>query len=135
MSKRNFTRLTFSKTKHFLCKARINGKLAKLLIDTGASNSCVNYQKQDYYNLKIYGEPFDASSASEGKIKAILTEKSIFQLGRSFKSNQAFVLIDLNHINKTLISQGVSEIDGILGADFFMENKAIIDYSKKKLFL
>ena len=46
-----------------------------------------------------------------------------------------FVLIDLNHVNATLNSQGAVRIDGIIGADFLKSNKAIIDYSLRKLFL
>jgi hypothetical protein len=38
-------------------------------------------------------------------------------------------------VNATLNSQGAVRIDGIIGADFLKSNKAIIDYSLRKLFL
>jgi predicted aspartyl protease len=118
-----------------LCKAKINGKTAKLLIDTGASNSCIHSELKEYFNLKEKGDPFDAAGASEGKMQAVMTLECKIQLGRSFKGNQAFVLIDLNHVNATLNSQGAVRIDGIIGADFLKSNKAVIDYSLRKLFL
>ena len=68
-------------------------------------------------------------------MQAVMTLECKIQLGRSFKGNQAFVLIDLNHVNATLNSQGAVRIDGIIGADFLKSNKAIIDYSLRKLFL
>jgi hypothetical protein len=70
---------------------------------------------------------------SIGRTPACVSPASFFSL--SFKGNQAFVLIDLNHVNATLNSQGAVRIDGIIGADFLKSNKAIIDYSLRKLFL
>ena len=48
---------------------------------------------------------------------------------------QAFVLLDLSHVNNTLNTQGVEQIDGVIGADFLKKNNAIIDYGQNKLFL
>ena len=135
MNSRPFTRLRISKTNHLLCKAKINGKNAKLIIDTGASNSCIHSELQEYFELKEKGDFFDAAGASEGKMEAILTSECKIRLGKSFKAKQAFVLLDLNHINKTLKSQGAEKIDGIIGADFLKKNKALIDYSVRKIFL
>jgi hypothetical protein len=45
------------------------------------------------------------------------------------------VLLDLSHVNQTLDSQGAKPIDGILGADFLIKNKIVIDYRKRKLIL
>ena len=129
--KRNiFARLYFLKTNHILCKARINGKKANLLIDTGASNSCIHAELQDYFKLKKDGEPFEASGASEGKMEAIMTLNCNIKLGKKFNGKQAFALLDLSHVNRTLTNQGIQEIDGVIGADFLKENNTIIDYGQ-----
>ena len=134
--KRNiFARLYFLKTNHILCKARINGKKANLLIDTGASNSCIHAELQDYFKLKKDGEPFEASGASEGKMEAIMTLNCKIKLGKKYNGEQAFALLDLSYVNRTLTAQGVQEIDGVIGADFLKENKATIDYVEGKLYL
>ena len=130
-----FTKLKVLKTKHILCKALINGKKAKLLIDTGASNSCIDSVLQDHFELEKYGEPFQASGAGEGKMEATMTLNCNIKLGRNYKGKQAFVLLDLSHVNDTLNTQGVEKIDGVIGADFLKENNAVIDYSLSKLFL
>ena len=135
MKSKFFVRISFSNTKHLLCKAKINGKAAILLIDTGASNSCIHSELEEYFELQTKGDPFDAAGASEGKMHAIMTTKCILELGNNFKGKQAFVLLDLSHVNLSLSSQGVKKIDGIIGADFLKKNKAIIDYSQRKLFL
>jgi len=135
MKSRSFTRLKFSKTKHLLCKGRINGKTATLLLDTGASNSCIHTGLQNHFDLKIKGDPFDAAGAGEGKMKAVMTSKCALRLGRTFASQQAFVLLDLSHVNATLETQGAKAIDGIIGADFLKKHKALIDYAQYKLYL
>ena len=40
-----------------------------------------------------------------------------------------------NHVNQTLRTQGAKPIDGILGADFLMKKKIVINYGKRKLIL
>ena len=127
--------LKFTKTKHLLCRARINGFSASLLVDTGASNSCIHNGLKEQYKLRTKGDPFDASGASEGKMTALMTRKCELFLGRHKVGNHSFVLLDLNHVNKTLQSQGGKQIDGILGADFLIKKKILIDYRERKLII
>ena len=125
--------LKFTKTKHLLCRARINGHNATLLIDTGASNSCIHSELQEQFQLKIKGDPFDAAGASEGKMTASMTRKCELYLGRHKVGKHAFALLDVSHVNQTLQSQGANPIDGILGADFLIKREIVIDYGKRKL--
>ena len=135
MNSASFVSLKFTKTKHLVCRARINGFNASLLVDTGASNSCIHSDLQKLFQLTPKGDSFDAAGASEGKMTATMTQKCELHLGRYKLGKHAFVLLDLNHINQTLSSQGAKPIDGILGADFLMKKKIIIDYGKRKLIL
>ena len=130
-----FIALSQTKTKHLLCRARINGIAAVLLIDTGASNSCIHSKLQDLYKLKKKGAAFDAAGASEGKMTAVSTHQCELILGRHQVGKHTFVLLDLSHINETLQSQGAKKIDGIIGADFLIKHKASIDYRTRKLSL
>ena len=130
-----YVTLRFTKTKHLLCRARINRINAILLIDTGASNSCIHSKLKDQFGLRSKGNSFDASGASEGKMTATMTQKCELYLGRHKIGKHAFVLLDLTHINQTRLSQRTISIDGILGADFLMKKKIIIDYGKRRLVL
>ena len=127
--------IQFTKTRHIICKAHINGVGAQLLIDTGASSSCLHSKLQEHFKLRIKGDAFDAAGASHGKMKAVLTRKSKLQVGRHEVGKQAFVLLDLTHINATLETQGADPIEGIIGADFLKKNKVVIDYRNRKLSL
>lgn len=123
------------KTQHIICYGKINDVTACFLLDTGASNSCFAMANKELYKVQTKGTGFEASGASEEKMKAILTHSCKFKLGRFKMKDRSFVILDLNHINSTLKSQGVKKIDGILGADFLIRTKAIIDYENLSLFL
>lgn len=126
-------RLQLTKTQHIVCQARINGIKAKLLIDTGASNSCIALSEQERFGLIVEGEQFEAAGAGEGKMKAIPSQQSPLILGRHAVGAFSFILLEMQHINASLKSQRTDPIDGILGADFLKQKKAVIDYKKMRL--
>ncbi len=105
MNSASFVSLKFTKTKHLVCRARINGFNASLLVDTGASNSCIHSDLQKLFQLTPKGDSFDAAGASEGKMTATMTQKCELHLGRHKLGKHAFLLLDLNHVNQTLRTQ------------------------------
>ena len=128
-------KLKLTRTKHLICQARINGVKAVLLIDTGASNSCIALSKKENFKIREKGDPFEASGAGKDKVKAILGKECDLILGRHKVEKQSFVLLDMQHINATLVNENASPIDGILGADFLEKNNALINYRDKSLSL
>jgi len=126
-------RLHKSKTQHLLCIARINGVKTQLLIDTGASNSCLNQAFKEKFLLQEKGQPFEAAGAGEGKLQAVQSTASTLRLGRYAAGTHAFMMLDMSHINATLQSQGAAPIDGILGADFFFQKNVQIDYQNRRM--
>jgi len=135
MKMRPSVSLQITKTQHIICKAHINGIACQLLVDTGASSSCIHSKLQEQFKLRSKGDPFDAAGAIKGKMEVIMTGKSKIKLGRYEAGKLSFVLLDLTHINQTLSSQGSLPIEGIIGADFLKKNKVIIDYRSRKLWL
>ena len=131
---RGTVKLHKNKTQHLLCAARINGKAARLLIDTGASNSCLNQALQEKFLLKAIGHPFEAAGAGEGKMQAVFSQASNLHLGRFSAGKHSFIILNMVHIITTLNAQGAATIDGILGADFFLERNVQIDYHRRALF-
>lgn len=128
-------KLKLSKTLHLICQARINGIKARLLIDTGASSSCIALEEQQRFDLKVDGDSFEAVGAGKDKMKAILSHKCRLSVGRHKVEPFAFTLLEMRHINATLKTQNVPPIDGILGADFLKEKKVIIDYNRMYLLI
>lgn len=126
-------KLKLTKTRHLVCQSRINGVRAVLLIDTGASNSCIALAEKENFKIEANGEPFEASGAGKDKVKAVLGHQCDLIIGRHAVGKHAFVLLDMQHINSTLMHENAKPINGILGADFLNKNQAIIDYKNKSL--
>ena len=122
---------------HLLIKAKINGKNAKLLIDTGASRTVFDQEKiLGFVNDKFF-EKHDKLSTGLGTNSmptSTVTIKS-FRLSELQIENFNAVLLDLQHVNTTYGQLGYSAIDGVLGNDILAKYKAIINYKKLTLTL
>ena len=90
---------------------------------------------KEKFNIREKGDPFEASGAGKDKVTAVLGQECELVLGRHNLGKQSFVLLDMQHINKTLINENTKPIDGILGADFLKKNRVLIDYRYKRLSL
>lgn len=117
-----------SKTQHLLIKARINGIKGNFILDTGASNSCVDFRGIEYFGLTA--EDSDTKAAGAGGI-GMLTQTSLkntLKLGRWSTKNFGLVIFDMSHVNEALRQYKAKPVDGIIGADILLKGKAIIDY-------
>ncbi len=123
------------KTNHIQVKAEINSVKGVFLIDTGASNSCIDLKLCDFYNINYEKSAEKASSATDQISNTMISNKNQIKIGKWFKKNMTIVLFDMTFINKTLNEQGIERVSGIIGSDLLKKGKAIIDYSENKLFL
>ena len=105
------------------------------IIDTGASNSCIDLKLCDFYNINYEKSAEKASSATDQISNTMISNKNQIKIGKWFKKNMTIVLFDMTFINKTLNEQGIERVSGIIGSDLLKKGKAIIDYSENKLFL
>ena len=123
------------KSGHLVADSFVNGVSAKLIIDTGASNSCIDSNSVDKFKIKIENYDEEASSATE-KIKNmyISKENSINLVGFSIENLKLFVF-DMGHINETLKENESIKIHGIIGNDIMNRHEAIINFSEKKIYL
>ena len=123
------------KTNHIQVKAEINNVKGVFIIDTGASNSCIDLKLCDFYNISYEKSSEKASSATDQISNTMISKKNQIKIGKWFKKNMTIVLFDMTFINKTLNDQGIERVSGIIGSDLLKKGKAIIDYSENKLFL
>ena len=122
------------KTNHITCKIIINGVEGSFLIDSGASNSCVNIDRVRNFKLEKYKKSYSASGAGNEKFDVSKSKKAqISHQGKNIvKLN--FLLIDMTSINKALNESDNISVDGILGADFLIKKNASINYNTMTLF-
>ena len=125
--------LELTESQHLLCTLSINGKPARLLVDTGASNSCIAVSKRNDFNLTQEAEELPLTAAGKEKIKAYNTTESTLKFEVHALGTVNFILIDMGTINDALEENGSVSIDGILGADVLIANNAKINYKKLSL--
>ena len=137
LNKRDFHRIKLKKTKtnHFELKAKINGVKGRFILDTGASNTCIDIDLAEHF--KLNAEDSDTKAAGAGATE-MPTQQALdvkIQIGKWRYHNLHLVLLDLTHVNTALVDHFAEPIEGIVGADILKKGKAIIDYDKKYLYL
>lgn len=124
-----------SKTQHLLITAKINGISGNFILDTGASNSCVDFQFEEYFKLKTQESKTQVAGAGAVGMPTKISEYNILTIGRWKAYQINIVLFDLTHVNEALSYAKQKPVHGIIGADVLLEGKAIIDYKNRNLFL
>lgn len=120
---------------HYLVNAKIHNKDARLILDTGASTTCIDIEKATHF--EIIHEKSDLMAAGAGSIgmKMQISHKNKLQINGWVDAHIGLVLFDLSHINMALNEAGEKDVDGILGADFLKKHRAVIDYGRNCLYL
>lgn len=127
--------LTLTKTNHLELIAKINGKTGRFILDTGASNTCIGFDRIEYFNLKSKESKIKAAGAGATDMDTLTSKKNSIKIGKWRYKKLKIVLFDLVHVNTALLTHNAKPVDGIIGADVLNMAKAIIDYNKKLLYL
>ncbi|NLJ82087.1 MAG: clan AA aspartic protease [Bacteroidales bacterium] len=120
---------------HPIVDAKLNGEPIRLVVDTGASHTCI-----DRKNVKslIKKNPEDVTNdvvmgiGSRSMKNTILTIKEI-SIGDLIINDYPVVALKITHINKALKLLGLHAINGLLGSDILFKYNAIIDYKNRCL--
>ncbi|MEO0046197.1 MAG: hypothetical protein RL705_1388 [Bacteroidota bacterium] len=129
------TNFKVSKTQHLLIKATINGVSGNFILDTGASNSCVGFDRIEKFNLKAGKSKTKASGAGGTGMMTKIAKNNALKIGRWQTEELHLVIFDMSHVNEALTQYKAKPVDGIIGADILLEGKAIIDYYNHCLYL
>lgn len=137
LAAKGYTRvkLKLTKTNHFEINAQINGVKGKFILDTGASNSCMDFDAVEEFNL--LAEESEVKAAGAGAIDMLtqISNRNKIKIGKWKNEKLALILFNLSHVNSALINHKSKPVDGIIGADVLKKGRAIIDYDKKYLYL
>ncbi len=123
--------------KHIAVRSLINGCKSVLLIDTGASNSIFDIENKAFKETKFSevkgsgsGSGFNAEipELSSGVVNTL-------NIGRLKIENQEAIFTSMEHINLLYKSLKLPIIAGILGSDFLVKYKAILDFETSILLL
>ena len=120
-----------TKTNHLIISCKINGVQGYFIIDSGASNSCIDINLSFKFKLKSSLTQENASSATNNIDNMYISKNNFLEIGKLTHEVFDIFLFDMSHINKTFNSQNIEKVDGIIGGDILKEFKAVIDYDKK----
>ncbi len=113
-----------------------NGKTGNWVIDTGASKTVFDKNLVEHYTV-LEGESDEIYTAGigDGPQEISIAILTSLQLGKLKIENQKVALLDLSHINEMYSKVTSLTICGLLGGDFLMKYKAVIDYKDQLLML
>lgn len=120
---------------HIFAKGKWNGIPLNIIIDTGASHTCIDI---DFYKNK---NPEAITIANQGSNVGIGTDQfethialmTGLKISRFHVHDFQTVLLSLKHINLAYQAAKIPEVQCILGSDFFVSYNAIIDFSNQTL--
>ena len=135
MKKEKTISFLLTSSNHILIECEINYVLGVFIVDTGASNSCINYLSASKFNIEFEVSNEKASSATDEINEIFNSKENILKIGDFQKNDFDLVLFDMTFINNSLKEKGVSEVDGIIGGDILNKLNACINYKKKEISL
>jgi len=122
---------------HIFTDAVINGKMARLLIDTGASRTVFDAER-----IKAFLSEENQSFEKIDKLSTGLGTNTMeshtvileeFRLGETVFSDYLAVALNMEHVNQSYRMLGFPQIDGVVGGDLLQRLKAVIDYRRKQM--
>ncbi len=134
---KNYTRIRLfpTLTNHLELKAKINGVEGSFILDTGASNSCIDFQYSDYFKLTTQASDVLAAGAGATDMHTEISKANVVKIDAWERSTFSLVLFDMTHVNTALENHNADKVHGILGADILNLGKGIIDYQYNCLYL
>lgn len=118
---------------HIITPAEINGTSGYLIIDTGASVTVIdqNLLPEDATQVN----PIEMQSGSViGQINDIqIVQAENFKIGAVMLPKIQVAVINLDYVNEMYEKHLKRKIIGLLGCDFCIKHRAVIDYENKAL--
>ena len=124
-----------SSTNHIIIECEVNYVLGVFLVDTGASNSCINYLSASKFNIEFKKSNEIASSANSKISETYHSKNNTLKIGDCEITNFDIVLFDMTFINNSLKENEINELEGIIGGDILNQLNACINYKKKEIIL
>ena len=127
--------VTITRVNHIVVHARVNGEDVVLIVDTGASRTCIAESCAGRLGLTSGRvEEVAVSFALPKKTKALSKLESL-DIGSLHLTDFETWIVDFSYINMIVQWQGEEFCDGVLGADILISKWAVIDYKCRKLYL
>ena len=120
---------------HLKIAIAVNGKMANMIVDTGASRTVFDATRIAQFVVYETIEEHDRLSTGLGtntmESKKVVLNK--VEIGAVAITNYQAAVLDLSHVNQSYEKLSLAPVDGVLGSDILVDYRALIDYQKKEL--
>ncbi len=120
---------------HLKVSIMINGKVADVILDTGASRTVFDEtrvaQFVDTENIEEHDRLSTGLGTNTMESKKVVLSR--IGIGEIEVINYQAAVLDLSHVNQSYEQLDLEPIDGVLGSDILVDFRAVIDYEKKEL--
>ena len=120
---------------HLFVTVKLNGTPLQLVVDTGASQTVFNKELMDAFSIDYDARDGFSLGVGSSDLVSYSSKLELFEIGDLQIEHFAVAVMDLSGINEAYKTLGIPAVGGILGSDFFMEHRAIINYAEKKMLL
>ena len=122
-----------TRTGHITATLSVNGKPCIFLIDTGGGATLIDKSKKNKFGLAA--SKTGDYAAGIGSVSSLTKTSATLQINGYEIEEKNLYLMDISYINSEFRKKHARQVDGVLGTDFLDKYKAVIDYSRCKLFL
>lgn len=122
---------------HLAISGFVNGNLANILIDTGASQTVFDKNRVHLFSDQTEFEKAEKLSKGLGtdSMEGFKFKVDQFIIGNLVLENHEIILLDLSHVNASYKELGLAPIDMVLGGDFLKKYAAEINYGSEELWM
>ena len=135
-SSRVFAQMKLRNPPAMTIAARLNGRDAEFLVDSGAIGSCLDVKTAHEFNLRLTPSPNQISGAvaADKKSFQIATVRELTVAGKTIR-DASLAVLSLDPWGFGPDGKLFRDVSGILGGAELISNGAVIDFSSKKLWL
>jgi hypothetical protein len=123
------------KNYHVFVSLKIGGNTARLLVDTGASKTVFDNERvlQFVHEKKIKKNDSKSVGLGVAEMETKVVKLKKITIGKLSLNKLDVAVLPIGHVNQTYKQINLPPIDGVLGSDFFMKFKAVINYRKEEI--
>ena len=122
-------------TGHHLVEARLNGREALFILDTGANLSVVDEPHARAFGLTERGARPGAGVAIGGSVSARQVSIESLELGGVAVRQRRIVVARLGNLTAAMGPLAGGDVHGLIGQDVLNEHRAVIDMDRPLLYL
>jgi predicted aspartyl protease len=114
-----------TRVNHIVVQVKVNGESVTLIVDTGASRTCIAESSAERLGI-ISGRVEPAVSLALPKKTKALSKLESLVIGSLYMTNFETWLVDFSYINMIVQMKGEGFCDGVIGADILTSHSAVI---------